>query len=76
MRETDKTTLMTKLVWLCIRNMTALIWACYIAAWFHVPVEPVLVAGGTFWGGELLGLMIKKLTQDQKQKGKKKEETE
>ena len=59
---------MTRVVWLCIRNMTVLIWACYIAAWFDVSTEPILVAGGTFWGGELLLLMVKKLTRDKEKK--------
>ena len=59
---------MTRIVWLCVRNMTVLIWACYIAAWFGINTEAVLIAGGTFWGGELLLLMVRKRTKD---KGKK-----
>ena len=70
MKTSDKITLMTRLVWLCVINMSVLIWACYVASWFDVPVEPLLIAGGTFWGGEMMLLMLKKLTKDKEKKDK------
>ena len=74
MKERDKTTLMTRLVWLCVINMSVLIWACYAASWFAVPVEPLLIAGGAFWGGEMMLLMLKRLTKpkDESKKGREK----
>ena len=62
MPEKDRLSFMSRMVAFCVGFTAVMIVACYIGRWFGVDTTHELTLTVSFFGVELAGLMVKKLS--------------